>query len=672
MSNFEKGVNGIVRLAVLLAMVAAVDACHDDDLLAPLPPHRGIQQPNKTLSDRLAVTGPVDMNTAGEVLGSLYVGTTYHSAISLHRVAYDLGITDGSANTDSHPAAINKRGQVVGNEFVSGAFSRSFLWTPDQDNGTTGTFRRLTDTPHGPATASDINDAGEIVGDAPSGIVLWIGVEVVELPLPIAGGIAHSTSINQFGQVAGTATDANGAAHAFLWTPNSERGTTGSYVLLDAAGVGGSTAGSVNDFGQVVVTGSDGQARVWTPASPNGTTGSFVALDGPYGPLNIVDIDNRGNVLANGAGFVDNYCGPTMSIYLWRPSSPNGSAGVLLNVTPDIGLGDYDPIYGTFPQGFCWANGELLSEEENGSLQVFGQLIHPGGDGVDQTWTFTGFDAPPLSSVITTINPPHENETVVFDGQGTNPYFSVLSYQWDFGDGATGWGGSVWHKYDDSGAYTVRLTVSDSTGQSSTTSTTITVANDAPGGLLTISPTSLPEGGSYVMRMSQISDAPGDVATLQLSLDCGDGRGYQSAAVSSALTCAALSAGLRTARAQLRDKDGGVTEYASQVSIQDVAPVLAILSAPTSVSEQSTFTVSFKFTDPGLVGSWSYAVNWGDGTSTSPITVASQGGSLSASHRFSVVRRGGVKSAAFIVTVSVSDNGGATGFASSTVVVSTK
>jgi PKD repeat protein len=55
-------------------------------------------------------------------------------------------------------------------------------------------------------------------------------------------------------------------------------------------------------------------------------------------------------------------------------------------------------------------------------------------------------------------------ETVTFDGgfsQGGNP---IVSYEWDFGDGATATGMGVDHAYEAAGDYPVSLTVTDEEG----------------------------------------------------------------------------------------------------------------------------------------------------------------------------------------------------------------
>ncbi|MBU1173484.1 MAG: PKD domain-containing protein [Proteobacteria bacterium] len=54
------------------------------------------------------------------------------------------------------------------------------------------------------------------------------------------------------------------------------------------------------------------------------------------------------------------------------------------------------------------------------------------------------------------------DETVIFDGSGSyDPDGSIMSYEWDFGDGKKATGATVSHVYSDMGSYTVTLTVKD-------------------------------------------------------------------------------------------------------------------------------------------------------------------------------------------------------------------
>ena len=91
-----------------------------------------------------------------------------------------------------------------------------------------------------------------------------------------------------------------------------------------------------------------------------------------------------------------------------------------------------------------------------------------------KTVTVTG-TTPPLSASFTyTPSNPFPLETVTFTASasgGSQPY----TYNWNFGDGSTSSGLSATHSYLLPGTYTVRLTVTDSKGQTFTTSQTITV-----------------------------------------------------------------------------------------------------------------------------------------------------------------------------------------------------
>jgi len=65
--------------------------------------------------------------------------------------------------------------------------------------------------------------------------------------------------------------------------------------------------------------------------------------------------------------------------------------------------------------------------------------------------------------------------TVDFDASSSTDNMGTVSYQWDFGDDATGTGKTTTHTYTNSGTYTVTLTVKDAAGNSATNSITVTV-----------------------------------------------------------------------------------------------------------------------------------------------------------------------------------------------------
>jgi PKD repeat protein len=65
------------------------------------------------------------------------------------------------------------------------------------------------------------------------------------------------------------------------------------------------------------------------------------------------------------------------------------------------------------------------------------------------------------------------NQPIEFDGSGSSaPGGTIISYAWDFGDGATGTGTKPAHVYAAGDVYIITLTVTDDDGYSSTCMTT--------------------------------------------------------------------------------------------------------------------------------------------------------------------------------------------------------
>ena len=69
---------------------------------------------------------------------------------------------------------------------------------------------------------------------------------------------------------------------------------------------------------------------------------------------------------------------------------------------------------------------------------------------------------------------------VTFDASAsTDPNSNIVTYAWDFGDGATGTGINTTHQYTTEGTFTATLTVTDALGLLDTATATIT-ATDIP------------------------------------------------------------------------------------------------------------------------------------------------------------------------------------------------
>src|SRR5262249_4470535 len=71
-------------------------------------------------------------------------------------------------------------------------------------------------------------------------------------------------------------------------------------------------------------------------------------------------------------------------------------------------------------------------------------------------------------------NPVHGSTLVRFDATGSGP--NVASYAWDFGDGSTDSGQKPSHTFATAGTYVVRLTITDASGRTATTTKNVPVS----------------------------------------------------------------------------------------------------------------------------------------------------------------------------------------------------
>jgi len=199
--------------------------------------------------------------------------------------------------------------------------------------------------------------------------------------------------INDFGQV--TASHSGSNPVVLLWTPSEANAIDGSAIDLAPAGAYGALG--INDRGQVVgvMTGSPYlQAFLWTPAAPNGTTGAilpFLGSVGTYEGSDATAINGPGQIIGHTA--LDG--GLPRGPYLWTPSTPNGTTGVidpgyLLGGTGEIegiaGINDFGQLIATFPAGLIAAGtftpipeiGTPLAINNNGAILGSGCLPAPG------------------------------------------------------------------------------------------------------------------------------------------------------------------------------------------------------------------------------------------------------------------------------------------------------
>jgi hypothetical protein len=165
------------------------------------------------------------------------------------------------------------------------------------------------------------------------------------------------------------------------------------------------------------------------------------------------------------------------------------------------------------------------------------------------------------------------------------------------------------------------------------------------------------EGTSIKLALTSPTPIGG---TFQYAFDCGSG--YGPFTTRSRTACPTVDNEQRAVRGKIRDTDGGVSEYTKVVSVVNHNPHVVLATAQGATSPLgSPRAVSGTFTDPGVQDApWSYAITWGDGTSTSG-TTSNQPGPIPASHPYTRLGK-------FSIKMTVTDKDGGTGKSNSVVV----
>ncbi len=194
-----------------------------------------------------------------------------------------------------------------------------------------------------------------------------------------------------------------------------------------------------------------------------------------------------------------------------------------------------------------------------------------------------------------------EGGAVTFAGSATG---SGLTYLWAFGDGTTATGTLTPTKtYTDNGTYTATLTVTDALGRTATDTAVVAVSNVNPTGTFTDN-NPLPEGSPVTVTFGSQTD-PSSVdraAGYKYSYDVNnDGVWDVVNSTSPTAQYTFQDNGVYTVRGRITDKDGGFTDYTTDVEMSNVNPTAVFSnSGPVTVGQAVTASFVGQF-DPSAV-----------------------------------------------------------------------
>ena len=199
--------------------------------------------------------------------------------------------------------------------------------------------------------------------------------------------------------------------------------------------------------------------------------------------------DQGGGVMTAAAAFDDDSAGfnwwGEYRVFGQLLRAPNGNSVL---ITGTNSRRDLNPENSARVVAIDVTAGELLWEFDTGIFSDHGYTIRGGPYmGPDGKVYYFGVDngilvalkgpevSPPTAAFTATPLSGKAPLTVTFDASASSDDGAIVSYFWNFGDGATGLGIQATHTYADEGVFTVTLTVTDNTGLPAKALATITV-----------------------------------------------------------------------------------------------------------------------------------------------------------------------------------------------------
>ena len=413
------------------------------------------------------------------------------------------------------------------------------------------------------------------------------------------------------------------------WTTESEFAGAGS-DFVPASGTATFDPGSLTTTVDVQINGDvlDEYDEIFNLRLSNPHSAAIDEDEGlGLGTVTIVDDDPEPSLSLGDARIVEGDAGTrtltftaSLSAASGRPvtvdiATADGTATAPSDYTPTSATLTFDPGVTTRTFDVPITTDDAAEPDETFTVT----LSHPGNattSGGDATGTIEDDDG--LAAGFTAVpNPASCGAPVSFDASGSTagPGRSIASYEWDFGDGATGSGKQASHAYNAFGSYTAKLTVTDSTSHTDTRTTTVDQVNRDPvadaGGPYTVRPGT---GVTLDASGSRDPNSPcGDsIGSYEWDLDgngtYGEARGQSRTLTAAELAALGLDTGNHAIAVRVRDLHGGestdtATLAADGPPLNDDFADAATLAAQGATAFDTSFA-TFEAGEPGMFSTY--------------------------------------------------------------------
>jgi len=236
----------------------------------------------------------------------------------------------------------------------------------------------------------------------------------------------------------------------------------------------------------------------------------------------------------------------------------------------------------------------------------------------------------PTANFTYTPENPSTQDVIQFTDTSTDPDGTIVSWWWDFDDGANSTLQNPFHKYADNGTYDVSLTVTDDDGANSTVQKQITVDNVPPVADFTYLPSN-PFTIDTIQFTDTSTDSDGTIVSWWWDFDDGANSTLQNPSHKY------VNDGSYEVNLTVTDDDGYEDTKIKTIVVKvNQPPEIPTVGGPKYGKIEGSYDYTFVSTDPEGENI-RYYIDWGDGTIDEWIGPYASGSTESVTHTWSKI-----------------------------------